>query len=109
MTVKVTNNAWGTLAVGVNDSDTTLLLGTAQGDRFPNLPANNRLNPEDYFFVTLIDEATNEVEIVRVVERNVDVLTVIRSQDGSRRRQFLAGARVELRPVAALFNSKKTS
>lgn len=107
MTVKVTNNAWGTLAVGVNDSDTTLLLGTAQGDRFPNLPVNNRLNPEDYFFVTLIDEATNEVEIVRVVERNVDVLTVIRSQDGSRRRQFLAGARVELRPVAALFESKK--
>ena len=107
MTVKVTNNAWGTLAVGVNDTDTTLLLGTAQGDRFPNLPVNNRLNPEDYFFVTLIDEATNEVEIVRVVERNVDVLTVIRSQDGSRRRQFLAGARVELRPVAALFNSKK--
>lgn len=107
MTVKVTNNAWGTLAVGVNDSDTTLLLSTAQGDRFPNLPANNRLNPEDYFFVTLIDEATNEVEIVRVIERNVDVLTVIRSQDGSRRRQFLAGARVELRPVAALFNSKK--
>lgn len=107
MTVKVTNNAWGTLAVGVNDTDTTLLLGTAQGDRFPNLPANNRLNPEDYFFVTLIDEATNEVEIVRVVERNVDVLTVIRSQDGSRRRQFLAGSRVELRPVAALFESKK--
>lgn len=107
MTVKVTNNAWGTLAVGVDDSDTTLLLGTAQGNRFPNLPANNRLNPEDYFFVTLIDEATNEVEIVRVVERNVDVLTVIRSQDGSRRRQFLAGARVELRPVAALFESKK--
>lgn len=107
MTVKVTNNAWGTLAVGVNDTDTTLLLGTAQGDRFPNLPVNNRLNPEDYFFVTLIDEATNEVEIVRVVERNVDVLTVIRSQDGSRRRQFLAGARVELRPVAALFESKK--
>lgn len=107
MTVKVTNNAWGTLAVGVNDTDTTLLLGTAQGDRFPNLPANNQLNPEDYFFVTLIDEATNEVEIVRVVERNVDVLTVIRAQDGTRRKQFLAGSRVELRPVAALFNSKK--
>lgn len=107
MTVKVTNNAWGTLAVGVNDSDTTLLLGTAQGDRFPTLPANNALKPVDCFYVTLIDESTNEVEIVRVIERNVDVLSVIRSQDGSHRKQFLAGSRVELRPVAALFNSKK--
>lgn len=107
MTVKVTNNAWGTLAVGINDSDTTLLLGVSQGDRFPSLPANNQTNPEDYFFVTLIDEATNEVEVVRVVERSIDVLTVVRAQDGSRRRQFQAGARVELRPVAALFDSKK--
>jgi hypothetical protein len=107
MTVKITNNAWGTLAVGVNDSDTTLLLGTAQGDRFPTLPANNALKPVDCFYVTLIDESTNEVEIVRVIERNVDVLSVVRSQDGSRRKQFLAGSRVELRPVAALFNSKK--
>lgn len=107
MTVKVTNNAWGTLAVGINDSDTTLLLGATQGDRFPSLPANNQTNPEDYFFVTLIDEATNEVEIVRVVERKIDVLTVVRAQDGTLRRQFQAGARVELRPVAALFESKK--
>ena len=107
MTVKVTNNAWGTLAVGVNVTDTTLLLSAAQGDRFPSLPANNQINPEDYFFVTLIDEATNEVEIVRVVERNVDVLTVVRAQDGTLKRQFQAGARVELRPVAALFESKK--
>lgn len=106
MTVKVTNNAWGTLAVGVNDTDTTLLLGTAQGDRFPSLPTNNALKPVDCFYVTLIDEATNEEEIVRVIERNVDTLIVIRAQDGTRKKQFLAGSRVELRPIAALFNSK---
>lgn len=106
MTVKVTNNAWGTLSVGINDTDTTLLLGTAQGDRFPSLPANNALSPVDYFFVTIVAE-TAEYEIVRVIERNNDVLTVVRAQDGTRRRQFLAGSRVELRPVAALFNSKK--
>ena len=106
MTVKVTNNAWGTLSVGINDTDTTLLLGTAQGDRFPSLPANNALSPVDYFFVTIVAE-TAEYEIVRVIERNNDVLTVVRAQDGTRRRQFLAGSRVELCPVAALFNSKK--
>lgn len=107
MTVKVSNNAWGTLSVGVNDTDTTILLGTAQGDRFPSLPQSINGDNEDYYYVTLIDEATNEVEIVRVIDRINDVLTVLRAQDGTRRKQFLAGSRVELRPVAALFNSKK--
>lgn len=106
MTVKVADNAWGTLSVGINDTDTTLLLGTAQGDRFPSLPASIAGNNEDYYYVTLIAE-TNELEIVRVIDRVNDVLTVIRAQEGTRRKQFLAGSRVELRPIAALFNSKK--
>lgn len=106
MTVKVVDNAWGTLSVGINDTDTTLLLGTAQGDRFPSLPASIAGNNEDYYYVTLIAE-TNELEIVRVIDRVNDVLTVIRAQEGTRRKQFLAGSRVELRPIAALFNSKK--
>ncbi len=59
MTVKVANNAWGTLSVGVNDTDTTLLLGTAQGDRFPSLPASVAGNNDDYYYVTLVAE-TNE-------------------------------------------------
>lgn len=106
MTVKVANNAWGTLSVGVNDTDTTLLLGTAQGDRFPSLPASVAGNNDDYYYVTLVAE-TNELEIVRVIDRVNDVLTVVRAQEGTRRKQFLAGSRVELRPTAALFNSKK--
>lgn len=101
MTVKVANNAWGTLRIGVNDTDTTLLLETAQGERFPTLAKDSG----DIFFVTLVSD-TNELEIVRVIEKNNDVFTVIRGQSNTTAKQFVAGARVELRPVKELFDSK---
>lgn len=44
MTVKVANNAWGTLRIGVNDTDTTLLLETAQGERFPTLAKDSGIS-----------------------------------------------------------------
>lgn len=104
MTVKVANNAWGTLRIGVNDVDTTLLLETAQGERFPTLAKDSG----DIFFVTLISD-TNELEIVRVIEKKNDVFTVIRGQSNTTAKQFVAGARVELRPVKELFDSKVDS
>lgn len=106
MSIKVTNNSWGILSIGINETDTTILLETAQGDRFPSLPPSVAGENDDYFYVTLVSPE-NVLEIVRVIDRVNDVLTVVRGQDGTRAKAFLAGARVELRPVAALFNAKK--
>lgn len=49
---------------------------------------------------------TNELEIVRVIEKKSDVFTVIRGQSNTTAKQFVAGSRVELRPVKELFDSK---
>jgi hypothetical protein len=101
MSVVVTNNAWGTLSVAINESATTLVLSTAQGDRFPGITESSR----DVFYVTLID-SSNNIEIVKCTSRMADALEVVRSQDGTTARSFPAGSRVELRPTAALFADK---
>ena len=48
MGVKITNNAFGTLAAGINTTDTTVTIDSGQGARFPSLGAN------EYFFATLV-------------------------------------------------------
>jgi hypothetical protein len=50
--------------------------------------------------------ASNLLEIVKVIARAGDVFTIQRGQDGSSSFAYLAGDRIELRPVAALFNDK---
>lgn len=100
MTVKVANNAWGSLRVAISSTDTTVLLESAQGDRFPSIVAG-----KDIFYVTLISDS-NELEIVKVTEKNNDVFTVVRGQSDTIAKEFIAGARVELRLVKELFDSK---
>lgn len=97
MGIKVTNNAFGTLNAGIGASDTVLVLEAGQGVRFP------ALTPGDYFYATLID-TSNNLEIVRVTGRATDTLTVVRGQDGTTARAYNVNDRLELRPVAALFN-----
>lgn len=99
MGVKVTNNAYGTLAAGIAAIDTALSLSSGQGARFPALTGS------DYFYLTLTD-ASNNMEIVKVTARSTDALTIVRAQDGTSARAWLLGDRVELRPCAALFNDK---
>ena len=57
--VKVTNNAFGTLASSISSSATTIALDSGQGARFPTLSS------PDYFYGTLIDTANN-LEIVKL-------------------------------------------
>jgi|9_EtaG_2_1085328.scaffolds.fasta_scaffold02935_5 hypothetical protein len=97
MGVKVTNNAFGTISAGINNSDTTVALDSGQGARFPSLGSG------DFFFATLID-TSNNLEIVKVTARSSDSMTVVRAQDNTSARAFAIGDRFELRPTAALFN-----
>jgi hypothetical protein len=99
MGLKVTNNAFGTLNAGINDSATTIVLTAGQGARFPTLSAG------DYFYATLID-TSNNLEIVKVTARSTDTMTVVRGQDNTTARAFSTNDRFELRPTAALFNEK---
>ena len=97
MTVKTTNNAYGTLAGDINNSVTTINLSSGQGAKFPSLSAG------EYFYGTLI-AVNNTIEIVKVTARSSDALTVTRAQDNTSASAFSTGDRFELRPTAALFN-----
>ena len=100
MGVLVTNNAWGELSVGIIPTSSQLLLTGGQGDRFPNATEN-----VSWFYATLCD-AENNIEIVKVTDRKADTFQIERGADGTTPREFKQGAKVELRPCAALFNEK---
>lgn len=96
MTIKFTNNASGALASSIGTSTTSIVLQTGQGALFPSLTVG------DYFYATLVD-SSNNLEIIKVTARSSDTLTATRAQDGTTARSFIAGDKVELRPVAADF------
>jgi hypothetical protein len=96
MGIKLTNNAFGTLAAGINSSATSITLTTGQGARFPTLSAG------DYFYATLVD-TSNNLEIVKCTARSTDVLTVVRAQEGTTARSYSTGDRIEIRITAATF------
>lgn len=94
MAYKFTNNASATLAGSVGTTSTTITLTAGMGAYFPTLTAS------DYFYASLID-AANNIEIVLVTARSTDTLTVVRAQDGTTARTFVAGEKCELRMTAA--------
>jgi len=98
MAVKFSNNASATLASSINNSVTTIAVTSGQGALFPSLAAG------EFFFATLVD-SSNNLEIVKVTARAADSLTVTRAQDGTSARAYTAGDRLELRPVAASFDT----
>lgn len=97
MGLKVTNNAFGTLNAGITNSDTTVVLQSGQGSRFPSLSSG------DYFYATLID-TSNNLEIVKVTARSTDTMTIVRAQDNTTARAYSTNDRFELRPTAAMLN-----
>lgn len=94
---QIANNAWGNVASAVAAGDTTIALTSGQGQRFPSTASGN------WFYATMID-SNGVVEIVKCTNRNVDVLTVVRGQDGTLAKSFTAGSAIEARLVAAIFN-----
>lgn len=95
----VKNNAYSTLLNSISAVVTTITVDTGHGSRFPTISGGN------FFYATLID-ASNVLEIVKVVGRAGDVLTVTRGQDGTTGTAYTAGDRIELRPTAGLFDDK---
>lgn len=98
MTVKFTNNASATLATSINTSVTTVTVTAGQGAQFPTLTTG------EFFYATLVD-SSNNLEIVKVTARSSDTLTVVRGQDNTTPRSYLAGDKIELRIVAASLNA----
>ena len=96
MPLKLTNNAFGTLAASITSSGTSITLTTGQGARFPTLGAS------DYFYATLVD-TSNNLEIVKCTARSTDVLTVVRAQESTTGRAYSTGDRIEIRLTAQTF------
>jgi hypothetical protein len=97
MGLKLTNNAIGRLASNRSSSDTTFILTTGDGSRFPALSAG------DFSFATIIRASDAAIEIVKITARSSDTLTVQRAQEGTQALTLLAGDRVEIRYTAGSF------
>ena len=102
MAVLVKNNAFSTLASGINNVVTSITVAAGTGSRFPAAGGS------DYFYATLID-TSNNMEIVKVTARSTDTLTVVRGQDGTTARSFSSSDRIELRVTAALLSDIRDS
>jgi len=96
MGIKLSNNAFATLATGINSSATSITVASGQGARFPTLTAS------DYFYATLVD-TSNNLEIVKCTARSTDVLTVVRAQESTTARAYSTGDRIEIRITAQTF------
>lgn len=94
MTIKFANNASAVLAGSINTTATTIVVNSGTGGVYPPLGVG------DYFYATLID-ASNNLEIVKVIARSGDTLTVVRGQEDTTARTFAAGSKLEARPTAA--------
>jgi hypothetical protein len=89
-----TNNAFSLLASGISSSVTSLAVTGGEGALFP-APTGS-----DFFYVTLID-TSNNLEIVKCTARSTDTFTIVREQESTTGRAFVAGDRIELRLTAA--------
>jgi len=98
MPVQVANNAFSTLASSITAVATSLSVQAGQGARFPAASVGT----SQWFYATLID-TSNNLEIVKVTARATDTFTIIRAQGGTTARAYSSGSRIELRPVAELF------
>jgi hypothetical protein len=94
MAVLYTNNATTTLAANITSAQTTLTVANGAGALFPSVSGSN------YFYATLVD-ASNNIEIVKVTARTTDTFTIVRGQENTLARAYVAGNKVELRVTAA--------
>jgi len=94
--LKVTNNARGQLAAGIAIDATALSVKAGEGAEFPSLGAG------EFFYCTL-QKSNGDNEIIKVTARTGDnFTTIVRAQDNTTAKAFLADDIVSLRPVAAV-------
>lgn len=95
------NNASTTLASGISNSATTIVVATGTGSLFPTISS-----VDDYFNVTLTDSAKH-IEIVTVTARTGDTFTVMRGMENTTARDWLASDILELRITKGLLDQLK--
>ena len=94
--LKVTNNARGQLATGIAADAVALSVKAGEGAEFPSLSAG------EFFYCTL-QKADGSNEIIKVTARTGDTFTtIVRAQDNTTAKAFIADDIVSLRPVAAV-------
>ena len=80
------NNAKSTLASGISSTATSVTLATGSGSLFPSPTSGQQ------FTLTLTDAATGSInEICYCTGRSSDTLTIVRGQEGTTARAWLAG------------------
>lgn len=89
------NNANSTLAAGISAVDTTIIIASGQGARFPVIAS------PDFCFCTL-EDASGNIEIVQVTAHTASStsFTVTRAQQGTSARSWALGDLFELRHTA---------
>ena len=91
--ISLKNNAQSVLTLPLSATQTLLNLSLGDGPKFPVLSLG------DHCWCALRDSAGN-LEYVKVTERNGDILTVIRGQEGTTARYWATGTRIQLRLTA---------
>ena len=87
ITLLFANGATSSLASGINTTATTIQLAAGSGVLFPQ-----PVPTVSYFVATLVDQATRTIsEIIQVTNRVGDILTVVRAQEGTTAKTWLAG------------------
>ena len=94
MTIKIKNNAINNITVGINTTDTTFTV--ADGSLFPVI------DTDEYFYCTL--QNNTDIEIVKVIEKVGNTLTVEREQDNTTAKSFPENTKIELRLNVAQLN-----
>lgn len=85
-TILFANNANSTLAGAITNVAVTANLAAGSGALFPNPGA------QQYFLITFVDAATGLLnEIVQVIGRAGDTITMVRGQEGTVAKSWLAG------------------
>jgi len=92
-----TNNAASSLLTALSSGDTTLIVTSGHGAKFPSTAGGN------YFYCTLTN-TVGQFEVVKVTNRLGDTFTVTRGQDNTIAVAWDAGSACELRVVAAVIN-----
>jgi hypothetical protein len=97
MGIKITNFADSTLTTTIVAGDTSLIVASGDGAKFPTLTGS------DYFYCVLQDNLNN-FEVVKVTARSTDTFTIVRAQEGTTARGFTSAVTaVSLRITAQTF------
>jgi microcystin-dependent protein len=98
MQIKLANNAIGRLGASIGSADTSVVLVESDAHLFPILGAGQ-------WHPMTIAASSGAFEIVKVVARDENILTVERGFDNTIAMDFISGSRAEIRMTAAVIDN----